>query len=155
MPQVDFYVLDREDPLSRLQFTCRLVGKILALQQSVGILVNDQATADQLDTLLWHYPPESFSPHALEADTSETSTSDSLDGTASPVLISLNRGLPSIYPICINLQTETPTNHSALQRLVEIVCQDANILNTTREKYKFYRQQDYPLQSHPIPSSAL
>ncbi len=144
MPQVDFYILDRDDPLCRLQFVCRLVTKILALKQQVDILVNDEASAAELDRLLWHYPPESFSPHQISPSEPQEA-----------VRICLQAQVQDPQAVCINLRTQAPDNHAELQRLVEIVCQQADVLSTTREKYKFYRQQDYPLQSHSIPSSTL
>lgn len=146
MPQVDFYVLEREDTLSRLQFACRLAGKILALQQQLSILVEDQSAAEDINQLLWDYPPESFIPHGLES---------AEDKETQPVVISTTDEVPKPISICINLRRQSPTNHADLNRLVEVVCQNDGVLATTREKYKFYRQQDYPLQSHSISSNAL
>jgi len=138
MPQVDFYVLDATDADARWRFCGRLLEKILANHVRCTLLVDEPNTAEQLDTFLWQSPPESFIPHGLDVNSDRD-----------PVTISTANTAP-VDSVCINFRQQAPHNHSEIGRLVEIVCQTPNVLTETREKYRFYRQLGYPLQSHPI-----
>lgn len=145
-PQVDFYVLDLADLSSRYHFCCRLLAKIFSQRQRCTVLVDDQATASALDDALWQNPPESFLPHQIVDSASEGSAD-----AGEAISIRISDQAPR-EDVCINLRAGVPANHAQLSRLVEIVCQDPNVLNSTREKYRFYRELAYPLQSHPIKS---
>lgn len=141
MEQVDFYVLEQGDISARHHFVCRLAEKILSRQLQLEILVEDNEHARLFDQFMWETPPESFVPHS-------TPTAD--DSTLDPVVIRNSDQMAYLDRVCINLRPSTPSNHDQLKRLVEVVCQDPAVLQSTRQKYGFYRQQGYPLQSHPI-----
>ena len=138
--QVDFYVLDQATAESRWQFCSRLLPKVIGRQQRCSVLVNSEAEAEQLDSWLWQQPPESFLPHAIKTSGSEAN--HPIEIVSSPTA--------SAAAVCINLRPEVPSNHADIPRLVEVVCQLPDVLNSTREKYRFYRQLGYPLQSHPV-----
>ena len=148
--QVDFYVLAQADPLARLRFCARLLPKILSQQPRCTILVGNATDAETLDAALWEQIPESFLPHVVVTEDETTADGEILE----PITIRIGNPAPTAG-VCINLHAEVPAQHADLNRVVEIVCQDPVILSTTREKYRFYRQLGYPLQSHSITTEAL
>lgn len=145
MPQVDFYVLDSDSPKARWEFVARLLGKLQSLGKTAHIAVNTDAEAEQLNSLLWAYPPESFLPHQMAADAADPPRED--------FLISAFPDSPVTHDVYINLRHQPPPGHAHLDRLVEVVVQETTVLAATRENFRFYRQQGYPIQSHSIRSA--
>lgn len=141
-PQVDFYVLEQGELSARSDFICRLSAKIVGRGLRVTILTESESQIDALDQHLWHVPPESFIPHGTDGEADEA------------VILKCADSAPDPSTVCINLRRDPPNNHAQLSRLVEIVCQEPGVLAATREKYRFYRQLNYPLQSHPISATA-
>jgi DNA polymerase-3 subunit chi len=148
--QVDFYVLEQADLAGRLVFIGRLIAKILSHDKRVVVLVEDNEAAARVDELLWHSPPESFIPHEIFDPTKSQPTN-----TPETVTIAASETAVNGYEVCINLRDHIPSNHGDLERLVEVVCQDPQVLHSTREKYRFYRKLGYPLQSHSINAGAV
>lgn len=142
MAQVDFYVLDTDTPASRREFVARLLGKIQQLGKTAWIAVANEEEAQVMDRLLWEYPPESFLPHARVTD------GEAPDDVS--VLISSHADAQPLPDVYINLRNETPSQHAALQRLVEVVIQEPSVLDATRRNYRFYREQGYQVKPHDI-----
>ncbi len=142
--QVDFYVLEQTGVESRWGFCARLLNKVIGQRQRATVLVDNESTARELDDFLWASPPESFLPHLIALP--EQATTDQ-------IAIAFGNVAPADR-VCINLSADVPDNHANLDRLIEVVSQDPDVLSTTREKYRFYRQLGYPLQSHPIKAGA-
>lgn len=144
MPQVDFYVLDASSLAARSAFVARLLNKLQKLQTTAHVAVDSTAEAEQLDALLWAFPPESFLPHCID--------NGSEGSPAEPFVISANPESVPSQDVFINLRQQPPAHHSQLNRLVEVVIQESAVLATTRQSFRFYREQGYSIQSHPIRS---
>jgi DNA polymerase III subunit chi len=195
MPQVDFYILASDSLPARWEFVARLLGKLQTLGKTAHIAVDSAAEAEQLDALLWTFPPESFLPHcvvdstaspdepftisagacsttvsagtvsasAVSASTDSAGTvsastdsasadatadfaesAGSLDGISTHVQLAANQD------VFINLRRQPPAEHQQLQRLVEVVVQESTVLATTRQNFRFYREQGYAIQPHNI-----
>lgn len=142
MAQVDFYVLDTDTPASRREFVARLLGKIQQLGKTAWVAVADEEEAQVMDRLLWEFPPESFLPHAV-------ATNDEAGNDVS-VLISSRAEAQPLPEVYVNLRSDPPPQHAALQRLVEVVIQEPSILEATRRNYRFYREQGYDVKPHDI-----
>ncbi|MYM62987.1 DNA polymerase III subunit chi [Pseudomaricurvus sp. HS19] len=140
MTRVDFYILPQTDTADRLDFTCRLVQKAQALGSSVYVAVNDQTEAQQLDQLLWSFRPESFIPHDCEGS----------EERQAPVLIGYGEDCGQHHDLLINLKQQIPAYFSRFQRLAEVVCQQPDVLESTRRNYAFYRDRGYPIHSHNL-----
>lgn len=145
MPQVDFYVLETDSVKSRWEFVARLLNKLQRLGSSAYIAVDSASEAEQLDALLWTFPPESFLPHCIDAGP------ESVPDEA--VVISAQAEATASQDVYINLRKQPPAGHERLARLVEVVVQDSAILATTRQNFRFYREQGYSVQSHTIRSN--
>lgn len=151
--KVDFYVLDKDSDNERLKFVCRFVDKLQKMQKTARIVVEDAQAAKSLDELLWQFPAESFLPHTSNTADPE---SDLQGGGNNPILIQTmavldnNQAADGKYDVLINLSSGPASTQTQHSRIVEVVIQEPNVLTSTRARYKFYREQGYPLQSHPI-----
>lgn len=140
MTQIDFYVLSAPAVDQRLVFACRLAQKALQAGSRVFIAVNDAPAAADLDARLWSFRPESFLPHDVEGGSV----------LHSPVSVGFGADCGDHHDLLINLKDEIPDYFSRFHRLAEVVCQEEQVLASTRLHYGFYRHRGYPINSHTL-----
>ena len=102
MTQVSFYALSSSDQESRHQFACRLAEKALHLGHRVFIQVESAEHARQIDSLLWHFKPSSFLPHAIAQQG---------EAGAEALMIGTKDSQAQFQDVFINLSSE-PCQHS-------------------------------------------
>jgi len=136
LERIDFYILPGESLEARWRFTGRLADKAWRLGHSVLILVDSPEQAEQLDQTLWALPEESFLPHRRLNDTSQP---------AAQVEIGHSREVGEHNDLLINLGERLPDQLARFQRLAEVVVQIPELLNTSRERFKHYQAQGYPV----------
>lgn len=142
MTQVDFYILADRARDDRFGLACRLAEK--AWRQGHRVLVhagsNDEAR--HLDRLLWTYRDGSFVPHG---------TLGQADPALNPVLICPPGQDPGEeHDVLINLATEIPTFFSRFDRVAECVDHDEAARKACRQRYRYYQEHGYPLNTHNI-----
>lgn len=143
--RVDFYIVNEHTENSRWLLACRLAEKAYNLQHRVYIHTLNEIQAQQLDDLLWTFRQNSFVPHALS---SAVDSSSLIADT--PVLIG-HQTNPSIdADVLINLGADIPAFFEKFTRVVELVDQDENILNQSRQRFRWYREQGYEPASHRL-----
>ncbi len=142
MTRIDFYILPDSDNEARLRFACRLIDKAQRLGHTVFVSATDQTQAEAIDHQLWHFLPESFTPHRLHES----------EQPPAPVVIGQGDDCGDHHDVLINLGGAVPPYFSRFQRLTEVVIQEESVLNSTRDNYKFYRDRGYPIQSHDMRS---
>lgn len=141
MTRVDFYVLDSADPRARAVTACRLAEKACGQGLKVYIHTASEDDSQQLDELLWTFRAGSFLPHAIH---------DAVHGEAPPVLIGHDHEPTGHTDVLINIAHEVPLFFGRFQRVAELVDQQETHLAQARERYKFYRERGYPLNSHQL-----
>ncbi len=141
MTKIDFYILNAKAVKDRLLFVCRLVDKIYKKGHQVYIHTDDEATTAYLDKALWEFRRDSFIPHRRL---------DHLSEPPSPVEIGHDQDPTEHQDILINLATQPPDFFSRFSRVSEVVIQQPELLNASRNRYSFYRDRGYPMQTHPI-----
>ena len=141
MTRVDFYVLDSTSPQARDKLVCRLTEKAYSLDHTIYIHADTSEQAQHLDNLLWTYRDGSFIPHQLHDEhQSETCT----------VIIGHNHEPESHSEVLINAGNEVPMFFSRFERVAEVVTQDEQQRNYARERFKFYRERGYELETHNL-----
>ena len=156
MTQIDFYVLPDDQQRTRLEFVCRLTDKLLKLGKRVYIALDSQQQVDNMDAMLWTFLPDSFLPHHCSSGTStgentgENTAETHADVSATPIVLSHWQDPPPANAVYINLRPSPPADCGPIDRLVEVVIQDPAVLTNTRQHFKFYREQGYPIQSHTL-----
>ena len=141
MTRVDFYILPDSAPSGRDHFTCRLADIAYRRKQHVYVFAQSKDQAIALDNLLWSFQAGSFVPHALYPSEKATFT---------PILIG-HDGVPdSGHEVLINLAPTVPSFFSRFERVTEVVNQDATIKQKGRERFRFYRDRGYALETHTL-----
>ena len=95
-----------------------------------------------IDDLLWTWKQGSFIPHEIQSD------ANSAD---SPIVINHMPDLKTdMHDVLINVAREIPLFFSQFERVTEIVDQDEETRQVARQRYRFYQDRGYPLESHEI-----
>lgn len=144
MTRVDFYLLPDIDEDAKRRFSCRLAYRAVASGEKVHIRA---AQTDDLDELLWEYPPGRFLPHAklIESSGHEPVTiGDEREEPPSAKIAQDER--PS--GLLINAAGDIPEWFAGFARVAEVVL--TNERNASREKYRHYRDRGYPLFHHQL-----
>ena len=139
MTRVDFYILPQSDDAARLQFVCRLAEKAWRAGKRMLIHTADSKSLEQLDEMLWSFRADSFLPH------------ERLPASARvPVQLGCAQESGDHHDLLINLGGEIPTFFSRFDRVAEIVIQQPEHLKLSRERFRFYRDRGYALETHDM-----
>lgn len=141
MTRVDFYLVGGNG--KRELFTCRLVQKIYQQGHRAYVLVESDTQAQALDNALWTFNESSFVPHALHRE-------DRHADADSPVLLGTGEPPADIHDVLILLSAETPAWFSRFERVAEVVGNSDNERASARERFRFYRDRGYPLDTHEV-----
>jgi len=139
--RVDFYLIEKEPDGGKDMTVCKLAHKAFRLGHRIYILTADRDEAQRLDRLLWTFNDGSFIPHGLSSEKTDTDF---------PVLIGHEVPPPAYEDVLITIAAQVPDYFSRFQRVAEIV--DSNEANKAiaRERFRFYRDRGYALQTHTL-----
>jgi len=142
--QVDFYILESDSDDARLRLACKIVDKATQLDHHVFVHSTSDDEARRLDELLWTFSQGSFIPHRIVR---EALTAEPLE----PVLIGVNQPpAPGRWDVLVNLGNEVPEFFSRYERVAEVVDADSARREHSRERYRFYRDRGYKLNTHQV-----
>lgn len=136
MTNIDFYILAEQQDDERYLFACRLAEKAFNSRCQVHIHCQDQSQAQMIDKLLWEFRQSSFIPHSLLENDKQA-----------PVTLGYGQQLGEHFDVLINLADDVPQHFARYQRVLEVVIQQDQVLNMTREHYKFYKERGYPMSN--------
>ena len=142
MTQVDFYILEQPDSPSRPLMACRVADKAFRNGHRVYLLANNPQQVKELDQLMWAFSQGSFTPHEAYAGGAENELT--------PILIGTGEAPESWHDILITLTDDVPPFFSRFERVIEIVGNDEEQKKNARDRFRFYRDRGYALQSHPV-----
>lgn len=143
IPQIDFYISQAAALEQRLVLACRLADKAFRSGHAVYLHCGDATEAQRLDELLWAFQPSSFVPHAM-FDTADEPM---------PVRIGFGANRWDNGDVLINLDARVPENFANYARVLEVVVQDAQILKTTRQHWRHYKQLGHEPQRRELASA--
>lgn len=141
MTKIDFYILKGQEASNRQVFACRLAEKAYKLGHQIYIHVGDAEQCEQLNQTLWSFRADSFVPHQLD------------DGNLNeqcPILIGHSATPPRLMDLLINLNTEQPLFFSQFERVAEIIDDNDDIKIAGRQRFQFYKQRGYELDTHKL-----
>ena len=141
MTRVDFYVLETPQPQARDKLVCRLAEKAYSMNHTIYIHTGGSEQARHLDNLLWTFRDGSFIPHQLH---------DEQQDEICPVIIGYNHEPETHSEVLINVSDEVPMFFSRFERVAEVVTQDEQQREQARERFKFYRERGYELETHNL-----
>lgn len=141
MTRVDFYILEDDSGAGLNRFACRLVDKAWSRGMRCFINAATPEQANRLDELLWTYRDVSFLPHAI-APAPATDKLAAVIGSGAEPECELD--------LLVNLDATVPTWFSRFERVAELVDNDSERRTAGRERFRFYRDRGYQLESHNI-----
>jgi DNA polymerase-3 subunit chi len=141
MTQVDFYILKDSQPAAQALLTCRLSEKAFKQGHQVFINTASGQQLKQLDDMLWTFRDGSFLPHGVYEEGADSTH---------PVL--LGHGVEPEGPsdVLVNLSNEVPAFFSRFNRVAELVGGDEAQRTAARERYRFYKDRGYTLNTHNL-----
>lgn len=142
MTQVDFYLTQSSQLKQAHTTACKLAEKASHLGHHVFIHADDEAQAQQLDKLLWTFKPNSFIPHRL-VDSHNSNESEL-------IMIGYDHEPECKHDVLINLASTIPDFFSRFERVAEIVSGNEEHRQQARQRFKFYRDRGYDLNTHEI-----
>ena len=137
MTRIDFYTKVPD----KLRMAGKLCAKALSQRQVVNVYAADEATASRFDRLLWTDQALSFIPHCRAEDALAAET---------PVVIHTQDSASLHGSILINLDNSRPPSFSRFDRVIEIVSTEEADAAAARERYRFYRDRGYELNTHDM-----
>lgn len=139
MTEVLFYITEATD--ARHQLTWRIARAALMQQRHIYIHAASEEEAARLDEVFWQAPLTGFLPHSLLSD----------DPNAThPVVIGHSQSPGPCHDVLINLAPEVPDFFSRFLRVAEMITGDEAVRISGRERWRFYKDQGYPLTSHKV-----
>jgi DNA polymerase III subunit chi len=134
MTRIDFHT-NVGDPLA---YACRLARKAYASGKPVVVLAEPQRLA-AFDEQLWTFEPLEFIPHCMAQNPLANDT---------PVVLTSNLDEAPHHHVLVNLGAPMSAQFARFERLVEIVGSDGDELAAGRERYRFYRDRGYAIETH-------
>lgn len=141
MTRIDFYVLKTaSSDAERWQFAVRLIEKAVMQKHQLFIVVDTAAQRESLEEALLTEKPEAFLPFRREDE----------QDLQQPVVISCGDDSEQQHDILMNFSRALPAFFSRFQRVIEIVVQQDDVLQSTREHWAYLKERGYPIHHHPL-----
>lgn len=123
----------------KLAYCCRLLRKVQAAGQKALVYSSDAQALAELDRQLWTFSQLDFLPHQYAHEA---------DPDLAVVLLAGSEVAGQHHRLLINLDIGHPPAYASHERLIELVGTEAEDAQAGRQRFKFYRDQGYPLQHH-------
>jgi DNA polymerase III subunit chi len=134
MTRIDFHT-NVGDPLD---YACRLARKAYASGSALIVLAEARRLA-AFDEQLWTFSPLEFVPHVMAKSPLAQDT---------PIVLTSNLDDAPHHQVLVNLGAPVPAQFARFERLIEIVGNDQDELAAGRERFRFYRDRGYAIETH-------
>lgn len=142
MTRVDFYISPSQAAEARHQLACRIADKAYQQDHKIYIHTASAQEASLMDDLLWTFRQNSFLPHG------QYGTEEQADCA---IVIGHQTNIPDVSKdVLINLAPEVPLFFSQFERVAEMISEDETQKQHGRERYRFYRDRGYELNTHQL-----
>lgn len=125
----------------RLQAVAAWLGQAGSEGRRILVYVPDGDCREQLDRLLWAHPATGFTPHCR---------ADSNLAAETPIVFTSALDHPLHDECLLNLSDEVPSGFSRFRELIEIVSVEDTDRLPGRERFRYYRERGYPLETSDI-----
>ena len=137
--QVDFYVLEASAPSAR-HLACRLCLKAWEEGHRISVLTNGEEDARSVDELMWEFPEGRFLPHEVGTK----------NAGAPVAIVSAPDALTDDRDVVINLSAQPVSDPNRFRRLLEIVPADERLRESSRSKFREYRDLGLAPKHHRL-----
>lgn len=139
--RVDFYIINADQELDKLQFVCKLLEKAYKQRHQVFVNCVNQNQTHQLDELLWTFNDISFIPHNILGEGPEPAPAIQLGNGAVPT---------QHRDMLVNLTDALVDKPTQFRRIAKIVLNNEQEKENARACYKQYRELGCVLHSHDL-----
>jgi DNA polymerase-3 subunit chi len=129
----------------RLGAAAALLGKACRQGKSILVYVPDTALAEALDRQLWIAPPTGFIPHVRDISPLAAET---------PIVLAADLAASAHDERLLNLSAEVPSAFSRFASLIEVVGREDGELREGRQRFRFYKDRGYEIQSFDLAEKA-
>jgi DNA polymerase-3 subunit chi len=129
----------------RLQATATWLGQACRGGGKVIVYAPLEGDLERLDRLLWMHPATGFTPHCLATSALAAET---------PVILTAALEPPAHDQCLVNLSNDIPPGFSSFEHLVEVVSTADDVRIPGRERFRFYRERGYALETTDISGDA-
>jgi len=143
MTRVDFYVMDNPNARQHDMLVCRLAEKAWRAGHAVYLRCQGPENLAEIDDLLWTFKDTAFVPHAPAADPAVDTV---------PVTLGHGDETPPSNDVLINLGDSVPTFFSRFERVMETTGADERSRIAARDRYRYYQERGYTLNTHRLGS---
>lgn len=141
MTHIDFYLLGKNKADGGDRFACRLAEKAFRLGHRIYMYTDGVDACERLDQLLWTFSANSFVPHTVDL---------SADDNDTPVFIGFQDPPTGFSDVLISTSKEVPSFFSRFDRVAEVAGVSDSEKQQARERYRYYRDRGYELQTHDL-----
>ncbi len=138
MTTVDFYILKSG---SREHTACKLIEKAYSLGHRIYVHTESEDQAKKIDDMLWTFRAGSFIPHQRYQASAEQDA---------PVQVGTHDAPDIDSDVLVNLAADVPLFFSRFQRVAELIGTDDTTKTQGRERYRFYKDRGYQLDTHNL-----
>ncbi|MDO8348392.1 MAG: DNA polymerase III subunit chi [Rugosibacter sp.] len=129
----------------RVQAASAWIASASSMGMRILVFAPLEKQREALDRLLWTQAATSFTPHC---DASSPLANDT------PVIIAASLDQLAHDECLLNLSNQIPPGFSRFQHLTEIVSTADSDRLPGRERFRFYRERGYPLESRDMAGDA-
>lgn len=140
MTKIDFHILPTDDSTATYHYIARLVHKARGKDHRVLVAVEDDEQSTSVSESLWSALPETFLAHTLVGEPDVG------------LQISKTNDCAGHHDVLINLRSTPPEFFSRFERVIEVVNQQPDRLQASRQRYKHYQDNGYQLNRHDLRS---
>jgi DNA polymerase-3 subunit chi len=136
----------------RIAAATGLIAKAWAQRKPLVVYAPDPAVAGAVDRALWVRNPIDFVPHVgLDSPLAEE-TGILIADRLEPLPADLAEG--SRHERMMNLSGEVPPGFSRFASVIEVVSEEPEVRQPARERYKFYKDRGYEIQTLDLTGKA-
>ncbi|OYQ81302.1 hypothetical protein B9T19_01075 [Ignatzschineria sp. F8392] len=145
MVQVSFYVLPTSNEASRQKLLLKILEKAYLAEEPALLYSDNQELIRFLDRKLWELPHIEFLPHAVITTEEDINEADFI------YLSDKMWPLPH-RSLIINIHPFVPDDvkNGLYQRVFEVITQDPQVLEESRNRYRLYRQLGFEIETHKL-----
>ncbi len=145
MVQVSFYVLPTSNEASRQKLLLKILEKAYLAEEPALLYSDNQELIRFLDRKLWELPHIEFLPHAVITTEEDINEADFI------YLSDKMWPLPH-RSLIINIHPFVPDDvkNGLYPRVFEVITQDPQVLEESRNRYRLYRQLGFEIETHKL-----
>jgi DNA polymerase-3 subunit chi len=128
-----------------LIYPCRLARKIVRAGQRAVFHHPDVAWLQRFNDELWSFSPQEFIAHVMADDPVAAQT---------PIVLAAAARDDLDCSLLVNMGLEPPPFFSRFERLIELVSAEDSQRDAGRQRFRFYRERGYPIETHDLAKSA-